>query len=302
MTDTLASQGEGAALAPVPLDGAFLTEKSKLFWLAFWTGLLTVLTLGIYRFWARTRLRRYIWSAIDAGGDSFEYTGMGLEKFLGFLIALVVLAVYLGLLQVVLSFVGFNLWGAISSEPNGPTDMLMQMAATYAAGLAVLPLIFFAQYRARRYMLSRTRLPEPEQNHRSRPNLGTNSGMVWGQYHGCCAHGFCNCTGLGWAIGRFYPTGAGSQSWQCRLATNRAPFVRQRRWRLALHQPQGANGLEQMAQALQQGQEFPYAIQVGVVDHKMINCLCPPRWTYHRDARFDRNGRDTRTIGCGYGP
>jgi uncharacterized membrane protein YjgN (DUF898 family) len=91
------------------------------------------------------------------GGDAFEYTGTGLEKFLGFLIALVVLAVYLGLLQVVLSFVGFNLWGAISSEPNLPKDMLMQTAATYAAGLAVMPLIFFAQYRARRYMLSRTR-------------------------------------------------------------------------------------------------------------------------------------------------
>jgi uncharacterized membrane protein YjgN (DUF898 family) len=91
------------------------------------------------------------------GGDSFEYTGTGLEKFLGFLIALVFLAVYLGLLQVVLSFVGFNLWGAISSEPNLPKDMLMQMVATYATGLAVMPLIFFAQYRARRYMLSRTR-------------------------------------------------------------------------------------------------------------------------------------------------
>ena len=168
-------------------------------------------------------------------GDSFEYTGTGLEKFLGFLIALVVLAVYLGLLQVVLSFVGFNLWGAISSEPNGPTDMLMQMAATYAAGLAVLPLIFFAQYRARRYMLSRTRLPEPEQNHRSRPNLGTNSGMVWGQYHGCCAHDFCHCFGLSWAIGRFYPAGEGRQSWQCRLATNRAYFVKGRGRRLALH-------------------------------------------------------------------
>jgi uncharacterized membrane protein YjgN (DUF898 family) len=91
------------------------------------------------------------------GGDSFEYTGTGLEKFLGFLIALVFLAVYLGLLQVVLSFVGFNLWGAISSEPNLPKNMLMQMVATYATGLAVMPLIFFAQYRARRYMLSRTR-------------------------------------------------------------------------------------------------------------------------------------------------
>ena len=52
MTDALTSQGEGAALAPAPLKGAFLTEKSKLFGLAFWTGLLTGLTLGIYRFCA----------------------------------------------------------------------------------------------------------------------------------------------------------------------------------------------------------------------------------------------------------
>ena len=157
MTDTLAPQGEGAACAPTRLYGFFSCDNSKLFWLAVRTGALTVATLGIYRFWARTRLRRYIWSSIMPGGDSFEYTGTGLEKFLGFLIALVVLAVYLGLLQVVLSFVGFNLWGAISSEPNLPKDVLMQMAATYAAGLAVMPLIFFAQYRARRYMLSRTR-------------------------------------------------------------------------------------------------------------------------------------------------
>ena len=157
MTDALTSQGEGAASAPAPLNGAFLTEKSKLFGLAFWTGLLTVLTLGIYRFWARTRMRRYIWSAIDAGGDSFEYTGTGLEKFLGFLIALVVLAVYLGLLQVGLSFVGFNLWGAVTLEPSGPRDVLIQLGATYVTGLAVLPLIFYAQYRSRRYLLSRTR-------------------------------------------------------------------------------------------------------------------------------------------------
>ena len=157
MTDTLAPQGEGAVCAPTRLYGFFSWEKSKLFWLVVWTGALTVVTLGIYRFWARTRLRRYIWSSIMLGGDSFEYTGTGLEKFLGFLIALVFLAVYLGLLQVVLSFVGFNLWGAISSEPNLPKDMLMQMVATYATGLAVMPLIFFAQYRARRYMLSRTR-------------------------------------------------------------------------------------------------------------------------------------------------
>ena len=157
MTDTSTLQGEGATSAPTHLYCVFLSENSKLFWLVIRTGALTVMTLGIYRFWARTRLRRYIWSSIRPGGDSFEYTGTGLEKFLGFLIALVVLAVYLGLLQVVLSFIGFSLWGAITSEPRGPMDVVTQLGATYVTGLAVLPLIFFAQYRARRYMLSRTR-------------------------------------------------------------------------------------------------------------------------------------------------
>ena len=157
MTDTSTLQGEGATSAPTHLYGVFLSENSKLFWLVTWTGALTIVTLGIYRFWARTRLRRYIWSSIRPGGDSFEYTGTGLEKFLGFLIALVVLAVYLGLLQVVLSFIGFSLWGAITSEPRGPMDVVTQLGATYVTSLAVLPLIFFAQYRARRYMLSRTR-------------------------------------------------------------------------------------------------------------------------------------------------
>ena len=157
MTGTSTLQGEGATSAPTHLYGVFLSENSKLFWLVTWTGALTIVTLGIYRFWARTRLRRYIWSSIRPGGDSFEYTGTGLEKFLGFLIALVVLAVYLGLLQVVLSFIGFSLWGAITSEPRGPMDVVTQLGATYVTGLAVLPLIFFAQYRARRYMLSRTR-------------------------------------------------------------------------------------------------------------------------------------------------
>jgi len=158
MTYTSTLQGEGAASAPTHLNGAFLPEKSKLFWLALWTGALTIVTFGIYRFWARTRLRRYIWSSTKPGGDSFEYTGTGLEKFLGFLIALVVIMVYSGILQVVLDFIGYNLWGEVISGPNDSMDdALIQTGLTYGAGLAILPLIFFAQYRARRYMMSRTR-------------------------------------------------------------------------------------------------------------------------------------------------
>ena len=39
---------------------------------------------------------------------------------------------------------------------------------------------------------------------------------------------------------------------------------------------EGQKALEQMVQALQQGQEFPYPIQVGVVDHEMVNAFALP--------------------------
>lgn len=59
------------------------------------TSLLTLVTLGIYRFWAKTRVRKYFWSSVVGEGDGFEYTGTGIEKILVFLVAVVVLAIYL---------------------------------------------------------------------------------------------------------------------------------------------------------------------------------------------------------------
>ena len=61
--------------------GRYSGEKSPLFWLYIKTACLTVLTLGIYRFWAKTRMRKYIWSSVNIGDDNLEYTGTGLEKF-----------------------------------------------------------------------------------------------------------------------------------------------------------------------------------------------------------------------------
>ncbi|RME16415.1 MAG: DUF898 family protein, partial [Alphaproteobacteria bacterium] len=43
-------------------------RRGPLFGLALRTGALTVLTLGFYRFWMKTRMRRYYWSAIRPGG------------------------------------------------------------------------------------------------------------------------------------------------------------------------------------------------------------------------------------------
>lgn len=47
------------------------------------------ITLSIYHFWGKTRIREYLWSQQSFDGDHFEYTGRGLELFLGFLKSLI---------------------------------------------------------------------------------------------------------------------------------------------------------------------------------------------------------------------
>ncbi len=107
------------------------------------TMMLTILTLGIYRFWMKTNLRRYYWASIRADGQPLEYTGKGSELFLGFLLAMVVLTIYLIVVTFALAFTGM----AVFERP--------EMASLTA--IAVLPLVPLAIYRARRYLLSRTR-------------------------------------------------------------------------------------------------------------------------------------------------
>ncbi|MGY9049065.1 MAG: DUF898 family protein, partial [Rhodobacterales bacterium] len=122
----------------------FVGGRGALLWLALKTGAFSVLTLGFYRFWQKTRLRRWYWSSIRVGGLPLEYVGDPVEKLLGFLVAVVILAFYIGLVNLVLMFASFSLF-----QGNG-----------FAYGLSllgVLPLWFYASYRARRYLLARTR-------------------------------------------------------------------------------------------------------------------------------------------------
>ncbi len=119
-------------------------RKGPLFWLAVRTALLTIVTAGFYRFWMKTRLRRYYWSAIRPGNIPLEYLGTPWEKLLGFLFAVVILAFYIGVVNLILMFFSFTLF-----QSN-----YMAYALSF---LGILPLIFFAQYRARRYILARTR-------------------------------------------------------------------------------------------------------------------------------------------------
>jgi uncharacterized membrane protein YjgN (DUF898 family) len=132
---------------PVPeqgLDVGFVGTRSALFWLALKSGFWTVLTLGFYRFWMKTRLRRWYWSSIRPGGHPLEYVGDPLEKLLGFFIAVVVLTFYIGIVNLLLMFVSFSVFQS-------------SFVGYFASFLGVIPVWFYAQYRARRYVLGRTR-------------------------------------------------------------------------------------------------------------------------------------------------
>lgn len=131
---------------PVSYEGDALTydgQAGKLWGLGVKLTFLSLLTLGFYRFWGKTQIRRYLWSRISLLGDRFEYTGTGKELFLGFLIALCVL-IPLGALS---HFTQLFLAG--KSIP-------MHVAVIGTQYVVILFLVGYATFRARRYRLSRT--------------------------------------------------------------------------------------------------------------------------------------------------
>lgn len=101
--------------------------------------LLELLTLGFYRFWLATDMRRHLWSHTEVGGDTAEYTGTAKELLIGFLFALAILVpIYLVYFFITLEA---ERWRAFASVP-----------------LLLFFYLFtqFAIYRARRYRLTRT--------------------------------------------------------------------------------------------------------------------------------------------------
>src|SRR5689334_11823780 len=79
---TFGTRGTGAG-TPLTIE---YVEQPGLGRIALLNALLMVLTLTVYRFWAKTNVRRHIWSCVHINGEPLEYTGRGVELFLGFLI------------------------------------------------------------------------------------------------------------------------------------------------------------------------------------------------------------------------
>jgi uncharacterized membrane protein YjgN (DUF898 family) len=130
---------------PAPSDGVpegrvtFLGREAAYWRLRIKGAALLMFTLGIYRFWFATDVRRYLWSNIEIGGETLEYTGLATELLGGFLLAVAIVG---------------PLYTAIASAA-----LALDTAETAVAGAGVLLFVLlgqFALYRARRYRLTRT--------------------------------------------------------------------------------------------------------------------------------------------------
>ncbi len=100
---------------------------------------LLIVTLGLYRFWLATDIRRFLWAHTAVDGEPLEYSGTAVELLQGFLVAIALL------LPIYTVFV-------ITVLDLGWLGNLLSAAA-------VLLLVFISQYGiylARRYRLTRT--------------------------------------------------------------------------------------------------------------------------------------------------
>ncbi len=104
--------------------------------------LLTLLTLGIYYFWGKARVRAYLLGETELDGDRLAYHGTGRELLIGFLKGMAVFFVPVALLTILPQVYGF---------PEAVKGALAMML--YLAGLLLVPL---AMVGARRYRLSRS--------------------------------------------------------------------------------------------------------------------------------------------------
>ncbi len=105
--------------------------------------LLWVVTLTVYRFWARTNVRRHVWSSVHINGQPLEYTGKGSELFKGALLVFFVLLLPVGLVAA-----GFS----TAYGPDHPA-----VAALQSLVFLVFSLLWGAAiFKARRYQMSRT--------------------------------------------------------------------------------------------------------------------------------------------------
>jgi uncharacterized membrane protein YjgN (DUF898 family) len=142
MNATVGPTGLETPGVPASMAGVFHGRGGTLFGIHIVNVLFMILTLGVYYFWAKVRVRGYLWSQTEFLDDRFAFHGTGRELLLGWLRAALVFgvpAVGLSLLQE---------WPTVDPLVQGAAGLLLLVL-----GAVFLPI---ATVGARRYRLSRT--------------------------------------------------------------------------------------------------------------------------------------------------
>lgn len=98
-TPAVEPAGETLKLSTTIIPGEFLLLSLK-------NGLLNLITLTLYRFWGKTEVRQRVWRGVRLNDEAFEYTGRGMELFIGFLLALLVLGLPFLIIVFAVQFMG----------------------------------------------------------------------------------------------------------------------------------------------------------------------------------------------------
>jgi uncharacterized membrane protein YjgN (DUF898 family) len=117
----------------------FVGDRGDYWRLMIRGGVLQAITLGIYRFWLFTDMRRFLWASTAVEGETLEYTGTAVELLIGFLLAIGILVPVYALL-----FVASLELGILSALSGIVAFVVLAGFGQYAV------------YRARRYRLTRT--------------------------------------------------------------------------------------------------------------------------------------------------
>jgi uncharacterized membrane protein YjgN (DUF898 family) len=122
-----------------------------LFGMVIVNAIFTILTLGIYSFWARNKVRQFHYSHTELDGDRFAYHGTGGELLRGALVA--------GAVSFVLAL-GLTLAMDAVGSDNVETGLDRAPLATGVVIVAfyviLIPLVIYAVNASRRYRLSRS--------------------------------------------------------------------------------------------------------------------------------------------------
>lgn len=123
----------------------FSGTGGKLFGIYITNILLTIITLGIYRFWAQVKVTKYIFQNTRFMGEPFDYHATGQEKFIGFIKGMVLLLAFSTAHSIISAVLMFIL-------PEG-VALVISGLIFFVIIIAVFPFIAIASWR---FFLART--------------------------------------------------------------------------------------------------------------------------------------------------